>query len=81
MTAPLPPVRCAGREPPFHTCGSGPHGEICWMIIDPMVTIDGVALWENGRLHPERFASSQQVLAQFPTLAAAFAAPAGPVDL
>ncbi|MGC6453001.1 MAG: hypothetical protein ACON31_03760 [Candidatus Puniceispirillaceae bacterium] len=65
----------------FHTCGSGPPGEICWMILDPTVIIDGVALWEDGRLHPERFAPSRRVLEQFPALAAAFAAPAGPVGL
>ena len=44
----------------FHTCGTGPPGEICWMVIDPTVTIDGVALWENGRLHPDRFARTME---------------------
>ena len=86
-TAAADPVRWSGTAFPhprllhFHTCGSGPPGEICWMILDPTVVIDGVALWENGRLHPERFARSRQVLDQFPALKAAFAAPAGPVGL
>jgi hypothetical protein len=81
------PVRWSGTAFPhprllhFHTCGSGPPGEICWMILDPTVVIDGVALWEDGRLHPERFESSRQILEQSPELAAAFAAPAGPVGL
>ena len=65
----------------FHTCGSGPPGEICWMILDPTISIDGVALWERGRLHPERFAATKQVLDSDPSLAAAFAAPAGPVGI
>ena len=86
-TAAADPLRWSGTAFPhprllhFHTCGSGPPGEICWMILDPTVVIDGVALWENGRLHPERFDRSRQVLEELPALAAAFAAPAGPVGL
>ena len=86
-TADADPMRWSGTAFPhprllhFHTCGSGPPGEICWMILDPTVVIDGVALWEHGRLHPERFERSRQVLNQFPALKAAFAAPAGPVGL
>ena len=86
-TAAADPMRWSGTAFPhprllhFHTCGSGPPGEICWMILDPTVVIDGFALWEHGRLHPERFERSRQVLNQFPALKAAFAAPAGPVGL
>jgi hypothetical protein len=65
----------------FHTCGSGPPGEICWMILDPTIEIDGVALWEGGRLHPERFAATRRVLDSYPALVAAFDAPTGPVGL
>ena len=65
----------------FHTCGTGPPGEICWMILDPTVLIDGVALWENGQLHPERFETTGRVLDAFPELAAAFAAPAAPCGI
>jgi len=65
----------------FHTCGTGPPGEICWMILDPTITIDGVALWENGRLHPERFASTMKVLRAAPKLANAYSAPVSEVGL
>ena len=65
----------------FHTCGTGPPGEICWMILDPTITIDGVALWENGRLHPERFASTIKVLRAAPKLANAYSAPVSEVGL
>ena len=65
----------------FHTCGTGPPGEICWMILDPTIRIDGVALWENGKLHPERFEATGRVLDAFPELAAAFAAPAAPCGI
>ncbi len=65
----------------FHTCGMGPPGEICWMIVDPTVTIDGIALWENGRLHPERFTATRKVLEASPGLAEAFLSPVGFVGL
>ncbi len=63
----------------FHTCGIGPPGEICWMVLDPTITLDGVALWENGRLHPERFAATMKVLRAEPKLANAFSAPVSEV--
>ena len=65
----------------FHTCGMGPPGEICWMIVDSTITIDGTALWENGRLHPERFASTRKVLEASPGLAEAFASPVDAIGL
>jgi len=85
--ASVDPLRWAGttfqhpRVLHFHTCGTGPPGEICWMILDPTIEIDGVALWENGKLHPERFAITKQVLEQDPALAAAFCAAPGPVGI
>ena len=65
----------------FHTCGIGPPGEICWMIVDPTISIDGVALWENGKLHPERFEVTRRVLEDSPALAAAFQAAPGALGL
>jgi hypothetical protein len=65
----------------FHTCGTGPPGEICWMILDPTILINGVALWENGRLHPERFTETLEVLRLAPDLTSAFAAPICKVGL
>ena len=65
----------------FHTCGAGPPGEICWMVLDPTISIDGVALWENGRLHPERFTETMDVLRLAPELTSAFATPIWEVGL
>ena len=65
----------------FHTCGENPPGEICWMVLDPKVIIDGVALWEGGRLYPERFAKTNAVLDFAPELAAAFKTPCTQVGL
>jgi len=65
----------------FHTCGTEPPGEICWMIIDPTITIDGIALWENGRLHPHRFTRTMDVLRATPELSHAFAATVSKIGL
>ena len=85
--AALDPLRWSGtvfqhpRLLHFHTCGSGPPGEICWMILDPTIEVDGIALWERGQLHPERFAMTARILDADPALAAAFRTPAGPVGV
>lgn len=34
----------------FHTCGAYAPGEICWMVIDPQVEVDGRVLWDRGRM-------------------------------
>ncbi len=86
-TAGADPLRWAGtafqhqRLLHFHTCGIGPPGEICWMIVDPTISIDGVALWENGKLRPERFEVTKRVLEDSPALAAAFRAAPGALGL
>jgi hypothetical protein len=64
-----------------HTCGAYAPGEICWNLLDPTVMLDGVALWQDGRLHPERIPGGEAVLASCPDLAALFAAPATEVGI
>ncbi|MEM8813221.1 MAG: hypothetical protein AAGF59_11440 [Pseudomonadota bacterium] len=34
-----------------HTCGDYAPGEICWMVIDAAIRVDGRALWEAGRMN------------------------------
>ncbi len=58
-----------------HTCGAYAPGEICWNILDPTVTLDGVALWQDGRLFPDRIRGGDRVLESCPALAALFDAP------
>lgn len=65
----------------FHTCGAEPPGEICWNIVDPTVEVDGVAVWERGRLHPERFEDGRRILETAPDLVALFADPARDMGL
>lgn len=60
----------------FHTCGDYPPGEISLNVLDPTVRLDGVAVWDNGILHPERIAGGAALLAAHPDMAAAFKAPA-----
>lgn len=60
----------------FHTCGAFPPGEISLNILDPTVRIDGVAVWENGRLYPERIAGGADLLAAYPDMADVFEHPA-----
>lgn len=65
----------------FHTCGQYAPGEICWNILDPTVTVDRIALWEAGTLHPERLPEGMSVLAQHPHLAELFANPVREIGL
>ena len=60
----------------FHTCGAEPPGEISWNVIDPTITVDGVAVWQEGRLYPERVPGGADILARYPCVAASFANPA-----
>ncbi|MEL6236681.1 MAG: hypothetical protein AAFR46_19975 [Pseudomonadota bacterium] len=59
----------------FHTCGDYAPGEISWNLFDPTVTVDGIALWEQGVLHPERIPGGVDLLARHPRLAVQFSNP------
>ncbi len=65
----------------FHTCGEYAPGEISWNILDPTVVVDGVALWEDGQLHPERLDGVASILERHPRLAKLFANPARAIGL
>lgn len=60
----------------FHTCGAYAPGEICWNVVDPTVRADGVAIWENGKLHPERVPGGREILDADRLIAELFADPA-----
>ncbi|MDU8913542.1 hypothetical protein [Aestuariicoccus sp. MJ-SS9] len=59
----------------FHTCGAYPPGEISWNVFDPTIELDGVRVWEHGRLYPERFAGGAEILNGYPDLKRLFADP------
>jgi hypothetical protein len=59
----------------FHTCGTYPPGEICWMLLDHTVNVDGRELWRNGRFQPQNFSDLRQVLETWDELRVIFEAP------
>ena len=65
----------------FHTCGAYAPGEICWNVVDPTITLDGVAVWESGRLHPERVPGGASILADHPDIAALFRNPSRQIGI
>lgn len=65
----------------FHTCGAYAPGEISWNVLDPTIRVDGVAVWEDGRLYPDRVPGGADILARYPCAAAAFENPARDVGI
>ncbi|MGI9520364.1 MAG: hypothetical protein ACR2PG_01830 [Hyphomicrobiaceae bacterium] len=65
----------------FHTCGRHAPGEISLNIVDPTVRLDGVAVWENGQLRPERIKGGAALLASNQAFSQAFANPATAIGL
>ncbi|MGD1879279.1 MAG: hypothetical protein ACFB13_17470 [Kiloniellaceae bacterium] len=65
----------------FHTCGDYAPGEISWNLVDATVTLDGLAVWEAGRLYPERLPGGEALLAAYPDLAALYAAPCAAIGI
>lgn len=65
----------------FHTCGAYAPGEICWNVVDATVTVDGVPIWEDGRLYPERFAEGRDILARSADVTALFSNPRREIGL
>ena len=60
----------------FHTCGDYAPGEICWMVLDHTITVDGEALWEKGCIRVEAFPQLRECLDAWPVLKPLFASPA-----
>ena len=52
----------------FHTCGAYPPGEICWIVKDPTIVLDGKTVWNNGVPQLEQFASTRNCLEKWPEL-------------
>ena len=65
----------------FHTCGAYPPGEICWMVLDPTVELDGVPLWKDGALAPDAFPTIRAAIDASPQLQALFAEPSREVGV
>ena len=59
----------------FHTCGEYAPGEVSWNVLDPTVYLDGIAVWERGRLHADRVPGGEEILSRHPKLASLYANP------
>ncbi len=59
-----------------HTCGRFAPGEISLNILDHTITVDGVAVWDKGVLHPDRIPRADAILRRHPDLKAAYDNPA-----
>jgi hypothetical protein len=59
----------------FHTCGTYAPGEICWNIVDPTIDVDGVRIWESGRIQIELLPGADTILADHPEVRALFERP------
>ncbi len=59
----------------IHTCGNYAPGEICWMVLDPTVSVDGVNLWEDGKLKLLDFPVAAERLSGWPELQRLFDSP------
>ena len=52
----------------FHTCGAYSPGEICGMVEDPTVKLDGEVLWKDGHLMATNFKALAKVAHYWPEL-------------
>jgi hypothetical protein len=59
----------------FHTCGAYAPGEICWNVIDPTITVDGVTIWSEGRILIDNVPAAGEVLDAHPGLRELFERP------
>jgi len=64
-----------------HTCGAYAPGEICWMVLDPTVTVDGNNLWQAGRLRAVAFEQLDRCLQNWPELRDLLASPSDRIGL
>lgn len=59
----------------FHSCGDYAPAEICWIVVDQTIVVDGTVLWDHGRLRPENFEKTEACLEIWPELKTLFANP------
>ncbi len=65
----------------FHTCGDYAPGEICVMVVDHSVSVDGRLLWDSGRLRHGDFDETRDCMAAWPMLREAFDNPSPEIGI
>lgn len=58
-----------------HTCGDYAPGEISLNVLDPTITVDGVAVWSTGRFDPAKVPGGAEILARYPCIRSVFENP------
>ena len=77
------PIPCLPTSVPACThlwCVSA-RRNLCWMVLDHTVKVDGVALWETGRLRTDTFDSIAACVDKWPVLNALFANPSDRIGI
>ncbi len=52
----------------FHTCGNYAPGEICWMVKNSTVKVDGLKLWDSGILNINNFKETSKCIEKWSDL-------------
>lgn len=65
----------------FHTCGDYPPGEISLNVVDPTISLDGVPVWEDGTLYPERLPGGAALFSGYECLEMLFEKPVRDIGL
>ena len=65
----------------FHTCGEYPPGEICWIVKDPTIVLDGKPVWENGIPQLDKFETTRSCLEKWPELQALYTQEPGAIGI
>jgi hypothetical protein len=65
----------------FHTCGAYAPGEICWIVKDPTIVLDGKPVWENGIPQLNKFEITRNCLEKWPELQALYAREPGAIGI
>ena len=65
----------------FHTCGEYAPGEICWIVKDPTIVLDGKPVWEKGAPQLDKFEITRNCLQKWPELKALYTSEPGAIGL
>lgn len=65
----------------LHTCGNYAPGEICWIVKDPTILLDGKPLWQRGAPLLTEFEKTRHCLEEWPQLKDLYAGEPGAIGI